>query len=189
MKKLFCLLLVSLSAAADTWTLDRSHSSAMFSVRHLVGRFSGAFDDFAITINGSPADAAKASVQFTIKAASIDTGVVKRDDHLRSEDFFDVAKFPEIVFRSTSIKPSRKKNVFDVTGDFTMHGVTRRITLPVEYLGTTKNVFGKDVAGFTLSATLNRKDYGIVWNEYADGGGIVLGDDVDIVINLEVVKK
>jgi polyisoprenoid-binding protein YceI len=193
MKRGLFLLVVCLfsaaTAAADTYVLDRGHSSATFNVRHLIGRFTGKFDDFTMSLNGDPSDAAKASVEFTIKAASIDTGNAMRDDHLRSGDFFDAAKFPEITFHSTSIRPARRKNVFDVTGDLTMHGVTHRVTLPVEYLGTMKDGRGREVAGFAISTTLNRKDYGIVWNEALDGGGAVLGDDVDVIVSLEMVKK
>ncbi|HYM60524.1 MAG TPA: YceI family protein [Thermoanaerobaculia bacterium] len=176
-------------ARAGNYVLDRIHSDATFKVRHLVARFTGKFNDFNCSITGDPAKPADSSVQFTIKTASIDTGQPIRDDHLRSADFFDVEKFPEITFKSTSIKTSSRKNVYEVTGDLTMHGVTKRITLPVEYLGTIKSPRGYDAAGLTLTATINRKDFGIVWNETLDGGGLVLGDEVEVTINLEMAKK
>jgi polyisoprenoid-binding protein YceI len=190
--KLKSFVLISLLAAAplvaDTYKIDRMHSEAAFKIRHFVTKVSGRFDDLGGTIVGDPSNASASSVEFTIKAASIDTGTTDRDKHLRSADFFDAEKYPEITFKSTSIKPSDKKNVYDVTGDLTMHGVTKRITLPVEYLGSIKDARGNEKAGFTLSTTLNRKDYGVNWNKALDNGGVMLGDDVDITINLETNK-
>jgi polyisoprenoid-binding protein YceI len=122
-----------------------------------------------------------------VKAASIDTGVADRDKHLRTPDFFDVEKFPEISFKSKSIKATGKDS-YNVTGTFTLHGVTKEITLPVSFLGTVKDPWGNQRAGFSAETTLNRKDYGIVWNKALDNGGALLGDDVKIAINLETVK-
>src|SRR5205814_1358363 len=118
-------------------------------------------------------------------SASINTGNSNRDNDLRGANFFEVEKFPEITFKSTGIKPSSKKDVYDVTGNFTMHGVTKTITLPVEVLGIAKGPRGRDVAGFTAKTTINRKDYGIVWNRAIDNGGTLLSDDVDITVNIE----
>ena len=191
--KLKSFALAALFAAtpllADTYTIDKSHSEANFSVRHMMSRVSGKFDDFSGTITGDLAKPSAASVEFTIQAASIDTGAADRDKHLRSADFFDVEKFPQITFKSTSIKPSGKKNVYSVTGDLTMHGVTKRITLPVEYLGTAKDPWGNEKAGFTLSTTLNRKDFGVNWNKALDNGGVLVSEDVNVTINLETAKS
>ena len=112
-----------------------------------------------------------------------------RDKHLRSADFFDVDKFPEITFKSTSVKPAAKKDTYDVTGTFTMRGVTKTITLPVEFLGFIKDPRGNERAGFTTHITLNRKDYGINWNRALDAGGTLLSDDVDITVNIEAAKS
>ena len=181
---------ISASAfAADSFVVDRNHSEANFQVRHLVSRVSGKFDDFsgAIVIDRSkPSDS---SVEFTIKTASIDTGVNDRDKHLRSADFFDADKFPGITFKSTSVKPAAKKDTYDVTGTFTMHGVTKTITLPVEFLGFIKDPRGNERAGFTTHITLNRRDYGINWNRALDAGGTLLSDDVDITVNIEAAKS
>jgi polyisoprenoid-binding protein YceI len=175
--------------AADSWTVDKAHSEATFRIRHLVSTVSGKFDDISGTVTGDIATPGAASVEFSMKTASIDTGVPDRDKHLRSADFFDAEKFPEITFRSTSIKPSGRKNVFNVTGNLTMRGVTKQITLPVDYLGAVKDPWGNEKAGFATSITLNRKDYGVNWNKALDNGGVLLGDDVDVRISLEMGKS
>ena len=179
----------SLFAAEPGYHVDRVHSQVTFTIRHLVSHVSGKFDDFSGVINGDLANPSTASVEFTIKTASIDTGVADRDKHLRSADFFDADKHPEITFKSTSIKPSGKKNVYDVTGNLTMRGVTKTITMPVELVGRATDPWGNDRAGFTATATLNRQDYGINWNKTLDAGGMMLSDDVDIRIDLEAAKK
>src|SRR6185295_3137577 len=120
--------------------------------------------------------------------ASIDTNVPDRDKHLRSADFFDVEKFPEITFKSKSIKATGK-DAYNVTGTLTMHGVSKEVTLPVTFQGEAKDPWGNTRAGFGTSTTLNRKDYGIVWNKALDAGGALLGDEVKVEINLETVKK
>ncbi len=181
--------LVAAPLFADTFVIDKVHSEATFKVRHMMSKVSGKFDDFGGTISVDPQKPAEGKVEFTMKAASIDTGVADRDKHLRSADFFDVEKNPEITFKSVSIKPSAKKNVYDVVGDLTMHGVTKRVSLPVELLGMEKDPWGNQRAGFSLETTLNRKDYGINWNQALDNGGFLVGDDVDISINIEAVKK
>jgi polyisoprenoid-binding protein YceI len=175
--------------AADNFIVDKNHSEAVFQVRHLVSRVSGKFDDFSGSISVDQANPAASSVEFTIKTASIDTGVADRDKHLRSADFFEAEKFPEISFKSTSIKASGRKDVYDVTGTFTMHGVTKTITLPVEFLGFVKDPRGNQRAGFAAHTTLNRKDYGINWNRALDAGGTLLSDDVDVTVNIEAAKS
>ena len=139
----------------------------------------GRFNDFSGVIQMDPKNLAASSVDFHIKATSIDTNQPDRDKHLRSADFFDVEKFPEITFKSKSITTTGK-NTYNVTGTLTMHGVSKDITLPVTYLGTVKDPFGSTRAGFGLETTLDRKDYGIVWNKAIDNGGVMLGDDVKI---------
>ena len=193
MKRLFILtlaVLISAAAfAADTFVIDKNHSEAIFQVRHMVSRVSGRFDDFAGTITVDRANPSVSSVEFTIKAPSIDTGVADRDKHLRSADFFDAEKYPEITFKSTAIKPSGRKDVYDVTGTFTMRGVTKTLTLPVEFLGFIKDPRGNERAGFSTHTTLNRKDYGINWNRALDNGGALLSDDVDVTVNIEAAKS
>jgi polyisoprenoid-binding protein YceI len=183
------LLFAALPLLADTYAIDKNHSEANFKIRHLMSRVTGKFDDFAGTITTDGKDAAASKVEFSIKTASVDTGNGDRDKHLKTADFFDAEKYPEITFKSTSIKAGSKKNVYDVTGDLTMRGVTKRVTLPVEFLGFAKDPWGNDRAGFSLSTTLNRKDYGINWNKALDNGGYLLSDDVDITVDIEAAKS
>jgi len=192
--KLKSILITLITAAAlplfaDTYTIDKQHSEASFQVRHFVTNVRGRFEDFEGTVNIDPGKPATSLVEFKIKAASINTGVADRDNHLRSVDFFDVANFPEITFKSTSIKPAAAKDTYDVTGDLTMHGVTKHITIAVTFNGTTKDPWGNQRAGFSLETTLNRQEYGIKWNKALDNGGMMLSDDVKVSINLEAVKK
>ena len=173
--------------APETWTVDKAHSTATFKVRHMMANVVGQFRDFNGNINIDRANPAKSSVEFTIQSTSIDTGNANRDEHLRSPDFFDAAKFPAITFKSTAVS-AKSANEFDVTGDLTMHGVTKRVTLPVSFLGFGKTARGEK-GGFEIETTLNRKDYGILWNKTLDEGGLLLGDDVKVSINLEVDHK
>jgi polyisoprenoid-binding protein YceI len=175
-------------SAADTYTIDKGHSDVSFQVRHFVSKVRGDFTDFEGTIQVDAAKPEASSVVFTIKSASISTNNENRDKHLNSPDFFDTAKYPEITFKSTKIVPTGKDK-YDVTGAFTMHGVTKDVTLPVTYLGTMKDPRGAERVGFELNTKLNRKDYGINWNRALDGGGMMLSDDVEVTISLETVKK
>ncbi|HEX9458934.1 MAG TPA: YceI family protein [Thermoanaerobaculia bacterium] len=174
--------------AAEPFAVDKVHSEAAFQVRHMMSKVSGKFDDFSGKINVDRAKPSASSVEFTIKAASINTGNADRDKDLRSANFFDVEKFPEITFKSSTIVPSKKKDVYEVTGDLTIHGVTKHVTLPVEFNGFGKDPWGGERAGFSLTTTINRKDYGINWNKALDNGGVLLGDEVTININIEAVK-
>jgi polyisoprenoid-binding protein YceI len=178
----------SLASAADAFTVDSRHSEAMFRVRHFMSKVSGKFADVTGVVNVDKANPAASSVNVIIKTATIDTGVADRDKHLRSADFFDTDKFPEITFKSTKIAATSRKDVFDVTGDFTMHGITKQITMPVEVLGWQSNPQGERV-GFSIATTVNRKDYGVIWNRALDNGGFMLGDDVEVNIAVEAVKR
>ena len=178
----------SLASAADTYTIDSRHSEAAFRVRHFMSKVSGKFADISGAVNIDKANPAASTVDFTIKTATIDTGVADRDKHLRSADFFDTDKFPEITFKSTKIAPAGKKDLYNVTGNFTMHGVTKELTFPVEVLGWQTSKQGERV-GFGVATTINRKDFGVVWNRTLDNGGVMLGDDVDVTVNVEAVKR
>jgi polyisoprenoid-binding protein YceI len=173
--------------AQDTFVVDKNHSTATFKVRHMMSNVVGQFRDFNADVNIDRENPAKSSVEFTIQATSIDTGNPNRDNHLRSADFFDVEKFPTIAFKSTAVS-AKTKTDFDVTGDLTMHGVTRRVTLPVSFLGFAKTAKGEK-AGFEIETTVNRKDFGVIWNKNLDEGGLLLGEDVKVSINLEMDKK
>lgn len=183
------LAAVPLFAAQETFTVDKVHSATEFKIRHMMSSVGGKFADFGGTVNIDRSNPTSSSVEFTIQTASIDTATPDRDKHLRSSDFFDVEKYPTITFKSVKVAPTKTKDTYDVTGDLTMHGVTKRITLPVIFLGFMKDPWGNERAGFELNTTVNRKDYGINWNKALDQGGYLLQDDVKIAINLETVKK
>jgi polyisoprenoid-binding protein YceI len=178
------VLAVLAPAFAAGYKIDAAHTTVLFSIRHIFTDVQGKFQKFDGAIEYDPASPAAASVQFTVDAASIDTNNEKRDGHLRSPDFFDAAKFPTLSFKSTKVTP-KGKDMLEVTGDFTMHGVTKSITVPVKVLGVLDSKdFGKK-AGFSTTFTINRKDYGMTWNKVMDVGGALLGDDVKIEISVE----
>jgi polyisoprenoid-binding protein YceI len=171
-----------------TYKIDKSHSEAIFQVRHLVTKVRGRFTDFEGAIEFDEANPEHSSVQFTIAATSIDTAEPDRDKHLRSADFFDVETFPQITFRSKTIT-KRGTESFDVTGDLTMHGVTREVVLPVAHLGKAKDPWGNERLGFEAETTLNRKDYGLTWNAALETGGFLVGDDVKVSLQIQAVGQ
>ncbi|HKI06071.1 MAG TPA: YceI family protein [Thermoanaerobaculia bacterium] len=178
------LLLPALaSAELATYKVDADHSGVGFSVRHFVSNVPGRFRDFDGIIKYDRQNPAASSVEFTVKAASVDTSNNDRDEHLRGKDFFDVQSFPTLTFTSTKVS-AKDANNLDVTGNLTLHGVTKEVTIPVELLGSMKTPTGEK-AGFETAFTINRKDYGIVWNRVLDAGGSVLGDDVKVSISIE----
>jgi polyisoprenoid-binding protein YceI len=180
-------LAATTAGAAETFTFDKVHSDVGFQIRHFVSKVRGRFTDYDGTIVVDKAKPEASSVELTIKAASIDTDNENRDKDLRGPNYFDVEKFPEITFKSSKVTP-KGGDKYDVTGTLTMHGVSKEITLPVSYLGTVDS--GRGVkAGFETAITLNRKDYGIVFNRVLDAGGTMLGDDVLVSINVEANKK
>ena len=181
-------LTASAAFSQDVYSVDRTHTEVGFRVRHFVSKVAGRFDDFSGSITVVPGKPAESSVEFTIKAASINTANTGRDTHLKSADFFDVEKFPEITFKSTKVAPV-DSDTFNVTGIFTMHGTAKEITIPVEFGGTVTDARGTQKAGFSLATKLNRKDFGIVWNQTLDTGGVMLGEEVEVTINIEANKR
>jgi len=179
----------ALSQAA-TWQIDPDHSSFQFKVRHLtVSNVKGDFTKVKGAVTMDDKDISNLNVELTIDAASINTGHAKRDEHLRAADFFDVARYPTITFISKKVMkdgPDRLK----VTGDLTMHGVTREVIVNVE--GPTQEVKdpgGNFRRGATGTARVNRKDFGLTWNRALETGGLVVGEDVDIFVEIELIKK
>ena len=170
----------------QTYDIDPAHSEATFTVRHLITKVRGRFSEFAGSIAFDEATPANSTVTFTIQAASIDTNQKDRDAHLRSGDFFDVEKFPTISFVSTALT-TRGDDVYEVTGDFTIRDVTRRITLPVSLLGKATDPWGNERIAFEADYTLNRKDYGLNWNAALETGGFLVGDDVKISLSVQAV--
>lgn len=176
------LLLVG-TGFAETYKIDAVHSSVEFSIRHLVSRTSGHFNEFSGTIMYDPKHPEKMSVEATIQAGSIDTGNERRDGHLRSDDFFGVEKYPTLTFKSTSAK--KDGDAIMLTGDFTMHGTTKSITLPVTVLGVGKHPRNQaPIAGFETETVVKRSDYGV--NNWTDAAG-VLGDEVKVRITIEAI--
>jgi polyisoprenoid-binding protein YceI len=178
-------------AETETFTFDKNHTLVGFRIRHFVSKVEGRFRDFDGSIWIDRQNPSASRVELTIQAASVDTAVEGRDKDLRSENFFDVAKYPTITFKSTKVNP-KGNDAYDVTGDFTMHGVTKAITVPVKLGGfmkvPTRGGMGEK-AGFEAAFPLNRKDYGITWNRPLDQGGFMLSDDVDINIQVEANKQ
>jgi polyisoprenoid-binding protein YceI len=170
--------------AAETYQLDKAHSTVGFQVRHIFTMVGGSFQDFSGTVRIDRARPEASSVEFSIQAASIFTNEPKRDEHLKSPDFFDTAKHPTITFKSTAVKPAAN-NVFEVTGDLTMRGVTRQVTLPVTFLGEARDPWGNEKVGFEIATVLNRKDFGINWNKALDQGGVLVGDEVKVQISVQ----
>lgn len=167
------------------WVIDPDHSAAWFSIRHLmIGTVRGHFTKLAGTIHFDPTDVTHSSVEVTIDSTSICTGVKKRDDHLMSADFFDVERYPHIIFSSTEVEITGHDSC-KVHGDLTIHGVTHPVTLKLEYFGPVKSPFGATSTGFAATTTLNREDYGLVWNVPMEDGGVLVGRDVRITLDVE----
>lgn len=171
---------------AGDYRIDPSHSVIGFSIRHFeLSLVRGRFKDFTGTIHYD-ADVTKSSVEFTAKVESIDTGVTGRDNHLRTADFFDVAKFPEMTFKSTKVE--KKGNGYVLHGDFTLKGVTKQISLPFHVIGAIKDNRGNTRFGVAAETKINRRDYGITWGAKMPNGGLNVGDEVVIDLQLEAIK-
>lgn len=172
------------AAGAETYVVDLSHSSVDFSIRHLVSRTTGHFNEFSGTINYDPASPETSTFSGIIEAKSIDTGNERRDNHLRGADFFEVAKYPRIEFASKSVKKG-KEDRLEVSGTLSLHGVTKAVTFPVEVLGVGVHPMnGRAVAGFAAELTVKRSDYGV--DSWTDAAG-VLGDEVKITVLIEAL--
>jgi len=180
----------SQSVKPTEWKLDPAHSAAHFSVRHLmISNVRGEFTKIGGSVLLNPADPTKSSVEVTIDAGSLSTREPQRDEHLRSADFFDVAKYPTLTFRSKRIEKLGEE-YFKVTGDLTIHGVTKEITFDIE--GPTPSVkdpWGNVRAGITGATKINRKDFGLVWNALTESGGVMVGDEVKINIEAELIQQ
>jgi polyisoprenoid-binding protein YceI len=178
-------------AGATIWEIDPSHSLIEFSVKHMMfTTVRGRFKKLRGTIVcPDESDPTRASVEAEIDASSVDTGDENRDAHLRGPDFLDVEKYPNITFNSTYIERGGGQDEFRVHGDLTVRGTTHEVVLDTSYNGRGKNPFGKEVAGFTAETTLNRKDFGINWNAALESGGLLVGDKVNVLIEVQAVKK
>lgn len=172
------------TAAAKQYNIDPEHSHVGFAIRHLLSHVRGQFNKFSGTFDFDEANKTGGNLKVVIDVASIDTNNEKRDKHLRSADFFDVAKFPKIKFTSTKVAAAGDKK-YKVQGYLTLHGVTKLVTLDVAYLGTLKDPWGNVKSAFSATTKINRKDFGIEWNETLETGGLLLGNDVTIHLEVE----
>jgi len=185
-----CLtLVIPAIASASTWKIDPDHSSVGFKVRHLmVSNVRGNFEKYSGVVDIDDKDITKSKVDVTIDPNSINTNVQKRDEHLRGADFFDVARYPGMTFVSKNWSHGAK-GALKVTGDLTIHGVTREVVLDVApFSKESKDPWGNIRCGTSASTKINRKDFGLIWNKSMEAGGVLVSDEVDISIDVEMVK-
>lgn len=170
------------------WALDPAHSSVDFSVRHMmIANVKGTFNNFEAAIDADPADLTSAIIEFSIDTASVDTRNTDRDAHLVSGDFFDVENHPNMTFVSTKIEKT-DEGEYNLTGNLTLRGVTKQETFAVTYEGQGKDPWGNEKVGFSAAGTINRSDYGLVWNAALETGGVLVGDKVKINLQLQAAK-
>lgn len=175
------------TVGASTWTIDAAHTSVEFAVKHMmIATVKGRFGNVAGTVTLDDTDPTLSSVLVEIEAASIDTRVKQRDQHLRSSDFFDVENWPTLTFRSRNVE--RKGDGFQVTGELTIRGVTREVVLDVTDQGRGRNPYGQTIAAFAARTTIDRREFGLTWNQALESGGILVGNDVKISIEAELIQ-
>jgi len=177
-----------LTTASGTWVIDPTHTTVGFTVRHaMIAKVRGTFGDFSgsFTIDGT--DLAASTAEVTIQAASIDTKNADRDGHLVSPDFLDVAAFPTLTFTSTAVKASGSDVA--VTGDLTIHGVTHSVDVDYEFIGLSQDPWGNQRIGFEGTAKISRKDFDLTWNAALETGGVLVGDEITLVLDVEAVKQ
>ncbi|MGE3668728.1 MAG: YceI family protein [Polyangiaceae bacterium] len=171
----------------STWNFDTSHSSVAFSVRHMVfAKVRGRFASWQGALRLDTEDLTKSEVEATIEATSIDTGVTDRDNHLRSADFFDVEQFPELRFKSTQIE-SLGKSKYRLHGELTIHGVTKPVALEVEYGGQAKDPWGNQRVAFSASGSIDRREFGLGWNQVLEAGGVLVGEKIELELEVQAV--
>jgi polyisoprenoid-binding protein YceI len=189
---LFTLTILVLSSGFSqekVWKIDNAHSSIIFNVSHMViAEVSGYFREFQGTLNSTQDDFDNSKVEVNIKAASITTDNEARDKHLKSADFFDVEKFPAMTFKSVSFSKTGD-NTYDITGDLTMKAVTKSVVLKTKLNGTVTDPYGNLRSGWKGTTTINRFDYGIEWSKTLDAGGLVVGKEVSLTINVEFILQ
>ncbi|WIG97861.1 YceI family protein [Myxococcus sp. SDU36] len=174
--------------ATTTWNIDTTHSGIHFSVRHMViAKVRGSFRKYSGAVSLDEQDVTKSSVAVTIETASIDSGVEQRDNHLRSPDFFDVEKFPTITFKSTKVEKASGDGL-KVTGHLTLRDITREVVLDAEQLGVGKDPWGNVKAAFEAKTSVDRRDFGLTWNQALETGGVLVGEKIEITIEVQAVK-
>jgi len=184
------LFAVPIYASTSSWQIDSQHTAAQFSVRHLaISTVRGQFSSVKGTVQIDDTDVSKSTVDVSIDVNSVDTREPKRDAHLKSADFFDAAKYPEMVFKSKKVERAPGGRL-KVTGDLTIRGITKEVILDVDGpTGAVKDPWGMQRAGLTATTKINRQDFGVKWNAPMDNGGVVVGDEISIVIDLEMTKQ
>lgn len=195
MKKFIKIVTVCMTLAlpvlssASTWTIDPDHSNVGFKVRHLmVSNVRGDFEKYTGTVDINDKDITKSKVEVSIDTNSINTNVQKRDEHLRSADFFDVAKYPTMTFVSKKVTKAGKDKL-KITGDLTIHGITKTVVLDVEGPSSeSKDPWGNIRKGATATTKINRKDFGLVWNAVLETGGVAVGEEITITLEIEMIK-
>lgn len=176
------------SAAKTKWIIDPTHSEVHFKVKHLViSTVTGSFKSFEGSMESEEADFQNASIEFSLDVNSIDTNQEQRDAHLKSADFFDAEQFPKISFKSTSF--SKSGDDYSLEGNLTIKNVSKPVKLEVEYGGTATDFYGNDKAGFELSGKISRKEFGLTWDGVTEAGAIVVGDDIKLIINVQLSKQ
>jgi polyisoprenoid-binding protein YceI len=177
--------------SATTWKLDPAHTQVEFSVKHMMfTTVRGQFSRFEGVVELDRDDSTNSSVEVSIDTSSIDTGVEDRDAHLRSKDFFDVEAYPEIIFRSTRVEGSVSEDgTFEIVGDLTVRGVTREVTLTAEFGGTGTDPWGGTRVGFEGKTVIDRRDFGLTWNQALETGGFLVGNDIKISLQVQAVLQ
>jgi polyisoprenoid-binding protein YceI len=183
------IYLMSSTTTTTTWNLDAGHSSAGFKVRHMmISHSKGEFSGLSGVLTLDEADYTRSTVEASIPVATLRTGDDSRDDHLKNADFFDVEKFPTMTFKSTNIKSTGARD-FAVTGDLTIRGITKSVTLIVEDVsGPSKDPWGNQRIGLSASTKINRQDFGLTWNSALEAGGVLVGDEVTITLDVQFIK-
>ncbi len=183
------LLASSVSAAETKYTIDASHTSIDFAVSHMViSTVTGKFKEVSGTLVSPGDDFANARIDVTIPTKSVTTENEKRDEHLRGADFFDAAKYPDVKFKSTSFKKTGD-NKYVITGDLTLRGVTKSVDLAATFKGSAKSPWGQTVVAFKANTVIPRKDFGLTWNKALEAGGVLVGEEVELTLNVELVKQ
>ena len=172
------------------WSIDPAHSEIAFKTKHLmISNVKGVFREFDASIYTTGNDFSSAKIDFWMNPSSVDTGEKKRDEHLKSADFFDVGNHKKITFVSDSFEKSGKDDRYNLSGNLTIKGVTNRIKLDVEFGGIMKDPYGNEKAGFTINGKINRKDWGLNWNAVLEAGGVMVSDEVRIICEVELLKQ
>ena len=176
--------------ATKKWVVDPTHSEVHFKVKHLmITNVTGSFNIFNINAETEEEDFTKAKVDFTADAASINTGNEQRDGHLKSADFFDAEKYPQIKFTATKCESVDNDGSYELHGNLTIKDVTKPVKLDIEFGGVVKDIYGNTKAGFTINGKINRKDYGLTWSAVTEAGGVVVSDEVKIDCEIQLIEQ